>query len=501
MVYIKSDPSQILLLPTNLRDIIPKDHICFLIEEVVQELDFSDFDKEVEGPGNPTYHPRIIIKIILNGICDRITSTRKLEKLTIENIVFRYLSENLSPDFHTIAMFRKDNHALIKKCFLQTIKIAKRLDMVNLNKLYLDGIKVKANASKSKTFTKEEIDFLSDFVDKQFEETEIVDKEEDKRYGESDGEIKIPEQLTHKKKLQEKVKEMMKDMGMAQKQMKQAKDKIEKEDAKEVNLTDMDSKMMKMKKGIHYEQAYNCQLLVEDKGEIIVGNNLSDSATDIYETEPTMEKFKKEQKASLKDVEVFQDNGYSCSATAEYYEKEEAIAYIPDPVTTKELHGKTYEITKFNSDNFQLDFEKNQAICPAGHRMDFARKEIDKKTKSWTNIYKTKECKNCEFRKECILNKGAAYRYVAINPLMRKIRLRFKTKEGIEKYNKRFHKGEIAQAHIEHNLGYREFKCRGNKVCENEVNLFSTVYNLIKIYKKWKENGRRLIPSLLKILF
>ena len=501
MVYIKSDPSQILLLPTNLRDIIPKDHICFLIEEVVQELDFSDFDKEVEGPGNPTYHPRIIIKIILNGICDRITSTRKLEKLTIENIVFRYLSENLSPDFHTIAMFRKDNHTLIKKCFLQTIKIAKRLDMVNLNKLYLDGIKVKANASKSKTFTKEEIDFLSDFVDKQFEETEIVDKEEDKRYGESDGEIKIPEQLTHKKKLQEKVKEMMKDMGMAQKQMKQAKDKIEKEDAKEVNLTDMDSKMMKMKKGIHYEQAYNCQLLVEDKGEIIVGNNLSDSATDIYETEPTMEKFKKEQKASLKDVEVFQDNGYSCSATAEYYEKEEAIAYIPDPVTTKELHGKTYEITKFNSDNFQLDFEKNQAICPAGHRMDFARKEIDKKTKSWTNIYKTKECKNCEFRKECILNKGAAYRYVAINPLMRKIRLRFKTKEGIEKYNKRFHKGEIAQAHIEHNLGYREFKCRGNKVCENEVNLFSTVYNLIKIYKKWKENGRRLIPSLLKILF
>src|SRR3989338_4027641 len=203
MVYIKSDPSQTLLLPTNLRDIIPEDHICFLIEEVVNQLNFDDFDQKVNGPGNPSYHPRVNLKIILNGVCARLTSTSKLEKQTMENVVFRYLSENLNPDFHTIAMFRKDNRDLIKKCFLQTIEIAKKLDMVNLNKLYLDGIKVKANASKSKTFTKEEIDFLSEFVDKQFSETEKTDKEEDKKYGESNVEIKIPENLTHKRKLQE----------------------------------------------------------------------------------------------------------------------------------------------------------------------------------------------------------------------------------------------------------------------------------------------------------
>ena len=81
---------------------------------------------------------------------------------------------------------------------------------------------------------------------------------------------------------------------------------------------------------------------------------------------------------------------------------------------------------------------------------------------------------------------------------MRTIRLRFKTKEGIEKYNKRFHKGEVAQAHIEYNLGYREFKCRNIKPCENEMNLFSTAYNMIKIYKKWKENGRSLEISIKK---
>ena len=305
MVYIKSNSEQIMLLPTDLRTIIPKDHICFLIEEVVNQINFKDFDHKVNGPGNPSYHPRVLIKIILNGVCERVTSTRKLEKLTIENIVFRYLSEHLSPDFHTIAMFRKDNCDLIKKCFLQTIEIAKGLDMINFNKLYLDGIKVKANASKNKTFDKEEIDFLSEFIDKYFEETEEKDKEEDKKYGKSNGEIKIPEHLTHQRKLKEKIKEMLKDMNRAKNQIGMAKAKIQEENVNKTNLTDMDSKLMKMKKGVHFEQAYNCQLLVEDKSEIIVGNNISNSPVDVTETEPTMEKFKLDQKISLKGIEVF----------------------------------------------------------------------------------------------------------------------------------------------------------------------------------------------------
>ena len=503
MVYIKSSPKQTLLLPTNLRDIIPKDHICYLIEDVVDQLDFSSFDKEVEGPGNPSYHPRISLKIIINGICERVTSTRKLEKLTYENIVFRYLAENLNPDFHTIALFRKDNKQLIKQSFLQTIEIAKNLNMVNFNKLYLDGIKVKANASKSKSFTKEEIDFLSDFVDKHLKEMDEVDKEEDKKYGDSNGEPKIPDHLTSRRKLREKIKEMVEDTKKAKKQMEKAKAKIKKEKVDKVNLTDMDSKMMKMKKGLHYEQAYNCQLLVEDKGEIIVGNHISDSPNDSHETIPTMEKFKQEQKVSLKGVEAFQDNGYSNSITAEYYEKEGVIAYIPDPTTTKELHGKAKDISKFHNDNFKLDFKKNQAICPAGHRMDFVRKTIkNQKTGNWTNVYKTDKCKSCKFRAKCIKAKNRRpYREAEINPLMRKIRLRFKTKRGLEKYNKRFHKGEVAQAHIFHNLGYREFKMRGKEPCENEVNLFSTAYNLKKIHNKLKKTGGMLEKFIKKICF
>lgn len=501
MVYIKSSPTQTLLLPTNLRDIIPRNHICYLIEDVVEQLDYSEFDKQVEGAGNPSYHPRINLKIIINGICERITSTRKLERQTYENVVFRYLSENLNPDFHTIAMFRKKNKSLIKQCFLQTIEIAKKLNMVNFNKLYLDGIKIKANASKSKTFTKEEIEFLSDFVDEHLDNMDKVDKEEDKKYGDSNGEPKIPDHLTSRRKLREKIREILKDTDKAKKQIEQAKAKIEKENVDKVNLTDMDSKMMKMKKGLHYEQAYNCQLLVEDKSEIIVGNSISDSPVDVTETKSTMNKFKQEQNITLNDIEVFQDNGYSSSATAEYYENEGAIAYIPDSATTKELHGKAKEISKFHNDNFKLDFRKNQAICPEGYIMNFVRKTIKKKnTECWTNVYRCDKCKECEFQKKCVgESKDHPYKEVDINPLMRKIRLRFKTKIGLQKYNQRFHKGEVAQAHIEHNLGYREFKMRSKKSCESEINLFSIAYNLKKIQNKLRKVGESLDETIKKI--
>ena len=133
--------------------------------------------------------------------------------------------------------------------------------------------------------------------------------------------------------------------------------------------------------------------------------------------------------------------------------------------------------------------------------MKYVRRDVKRKhTGSWTNVYRTHKCKSCKFKVDCVGIKNS-YREAKINPLIRKIRLRFKTKKGVEKYNKRFHKGEIAQAHIFHNLGYREFKMRSKKSCESEVNLFSTAYNLKKIHNKIKKVGRNLGETIKKICF
>ena len=481
MVYLKSNPEQTFLLPTDLRTIIAEDHICHLIEEIVDQLDFTKYDEAVDGAGHPSYHPRINLKIILNGICDRVTSSRVLERQAHENVVYMQLAENMHPDFHTIARFRKENVGLIKQCFLQTIEVAKALEMTNFNKLYLDGMKIKANASKNKNFSKEEIKFLAEFVETHLSKMDEADEEVDE-------EPKIPEHLTHRRKLKDRIKEILKNpVGCAGK-LDKAKKKINEEGVDKVNFTDGDSKLMKMKQGRSFAQAYNCQLLVEDKVGIIVGNHVSDCSSDMNESIPTLEKFKEEQGESLEKKEVFEDNGYLSSKNAEYFEDEGAVAYVPDKATTRELHGKE-EVSRFHLDNFELDFEKNQVVCPEGCRMDFARRDV--RGENWGNIYRTKKCKNCAFRVECAGDKkGHVYREARVNPLLRRIRLRMKTKEGREKYAKRFHKGEVAQAHIEHNLGYREFRCRGLKSCENEVNLFSIGYNLKKIWiEKRKRNG------------
>ena len=141
-------------------------------------------------------------------------------------------------------------------------------------------------------------------------------------------------------------------------------------------------------------------------------------------------------------------------------------------------------------------------MCPAGSKLKFARRYEDKRNSSWTNVYRGDKCNKCKHREECIGKKNKhLYKEIKINPLMRKIRLRFKTKKGLEKYNKRFHKGEVAQGHIFHNLGYREFKMRGKKSCENEVNLFSIAYNLKKIQNKLKRVGVNLGETIKKICF
>ena len=136
--------------------------------------------------------------------------------------------------------------------------------------------------------------------------------------------------------------------------------------------------------------------------------------------------------------------------------------------------------------------------------MDYARKQINSKKNldCWTNVYRCYKCKDCRFQQECVgKSKTHRHKEVYINPLMRRIRLRFKTKIGLEKYNKRFHKGEVAQAHILHNLEYREFKMRSKKSCQNEVNLFSIAYNLKKIQNNLKKNSINLKEFIKKEFF
>jgi len=98
MAYIKSYKNQNYLLPPNITDLFSKDHVCYLIEQIAESLDYSEFDELYAGAGHPAYHPRINIKLLLMGHIDGIHSSRKIAKNSQENVVYIFLAEKTQPD-------------------------------------------------------------------------------------------------------------------------------------------------------------------------------------------------------------------------------------------------------------------------------------------------------------------------------------------------------------------------------------------------------------------
>ena len=114
MAYIASNKNQNWLLPLSIKEMIPENHICFLVEEFAESLDYSNFDMIYDGAGHPAYHPRIIMKVLAYGVLCKTRSSRKLARACRENFVFMYLAKKVQPDFRTINRFRKDNPGFVK---------------------------------------------------------------------------------------------------------------------------------------------------------------------------------------------------------------------------------------------------------------------------------------------------------------------------------------------------------------------------------------------------
>lgn len=145
MVYIKSNKDQNWLLPLSIKEIIPKDHICFLVEDFIESLDYSNFD--------------------------------------MQYFVMMYLAEKTQPDFRTIARFRKDNSQFVKDAFKKTVELADKNKLVDLSFISIDGSMLKANASKKKYFDKKNLDKIDKAIDKMVEEDIVLDELEDQVFG------------------------------------------------------------------------------------------------------------------------------------------------------------------------------------------------------------------------------------------------------------------------------------------------------------------------------
>ena len=339
--FRRYEPNQMLLLPVSLQEWLPPDHVCYFISDVVDQLDLSPITRRYEGEerGYPPYHPHMMVKVLLYAYCVGVASSRRIERRLHEDIAFRVLAANNTPDFRTISDFRKEHLAALGSIFLQVLQLCQRAGLVKLGHVCLDSTKMKANASKHKAMSygrmKEKGAALEEEV-RQMEvrqmllQAEEVDQAEDRSYGKEWRGDELPQELAFRESRLKKIREAQAALDAeAQAQGKEVPD-----DKSQRNFTDPDSRIMPGPGGKEFNQSYNCQAAVDQAHQVIVAAEATNQPSDQGWALPLVQEIENNTGSLPKEASA--DAGYySAKALEELY----ALGVDPFIPPDKTRHG------------------------------------------------------------------------------------------------------------------------------------------------------------------
>ena len=505
MVLRDDTINQAMLVPMDLRELLPKDHPCYFIKNVANQIDCSGANREFAGtPGEFAYPRELLLRLVLMSVFDGGLSSREVERRTKTDVSYMYLAGMQQPSYRTILRFKRDYADLIDEAFKITIKIATEADLVKIHHVSLDGTKVKAKTSMNKLTNEQQLKIMKQHL----EESIKLDEQEDEELGEESGNI-VPETLTDEDKFKEvfeKVNESSKNdrnkdklRASSKKLLKQSEENPEKilkkvetleeklkESGKDViSINDPDARFMLNKKG-KWEYDYNGQIAVDEHKGIILASYITNNPTDHYELIPLIEQVKSNL-ANItgelpNNLQISADNGYSTDMNTDYLEQECLDGYISSRKLSRK--EKKYNISEnpFGKDNFQYNTEIGTYFCPLGEPL-YRRREYEYKNKPRIT-YWTKECKNCPVQEYCA--KKQRYRTIEDYGKPSKIRMQRKmeTKEAQKIYKLRSKTAELPFANMKQNMHLTEFKTTGLKQVNTEFKLYATGHNLKRIYNE-----------------
>lgn len=460
------DQKQQFLLPLNLDEFVPKNHISRVLNDLIEHVDIRSIESTYSDNGCPAYNPRLLLKILLYGYLINIRSSRKIDDMTETDTAFMYLTAMQKPDFHTICRFRSTHLDSIKEIFSQIVTYCKEMGLIG-SSISIDGTKVKANASPRQSKSS---DAIEKEIDKILRESIETDELEDEIYGDSTP-YRMPEELVDKKYRLEKIKA--------------AKKKMDEEKLKKVNITDPDAKIMKHKDG-SLKPSYNCQVAVDEKEQIIVAADLVDEENDLHQIEPMIENVK--ETLGYKPTIVLADAGYFSYDNVKFLLNEEIDAYIPDNFYEVEKRGKT---KKFRKSLFTYDEKKDCYYCPAAFEIPFTRIQ-KREDEPDLQYYVCKYCYLCVLKNACTESKNRTITRDPREYLMEDMRAKLNTEEGTEQYQKRMCTVEPVFGQMKQDRGFREFLLRGKRKTKIEFLMMCTVHNIKKIADFAKRRGKSL---------
>jgi len=481
-IPFKKDPmafNQRALFATNIFDLLPSDHPCFVYEDIFQQLDTSSVEEQFSVHGQHAFHPRLITAILIYAYSQGAFSSRKIQKKCHEDLGFMFISHCNCPNFRVLSDFRKDNYKFFKECFKQSVLLAMEAGMASLGHVSLDGSKFKANTSKHKAMSygrlKAKEKELTEEIEDLIAKAAKCDEEEDEQYQDKTG-YEIPEELKMKEQRLAKIKEAKEALEKREQELNPGK-KID--DKKQISFADKEARIMG-KKG-DFDYSYNGQISVDEDHQIIVGQHLTQNANDKQEVEPALEEIK-ETTNDLPD-KMSLDNGYLSGDNLESFDGKDTDVYVATSKGEKKDQRPIEDSNrKIKKSDFNYDEDKDCFVCPAGHTLELKKESSDGK-----KIYQgdKAECDICPYKVRCCGSKRGEPRTINTDdkePLRQKMKEKMEQESSKEIYKKRKKIVEPVFGQIK-NSGFRGFLLRGYEKASGEFSLACAVHNFKKIVK------------------
>lgn len=519
MKRIKENLSEQGILFSNhyVGDRLPNDDEVYLFKKLIDKLNISAITKRYSSEGGSMFSPKDQLAVLIYAFIKGITSSVQIADHVLHNLRFIFLAGGHAIKRRTICDFRLKHVEAIKNIFIASIELAIESGLIKKDEIFaLDGTKIEAHASFSKTRNKKEweerqkkiIEHVDDFMQRWEEQDALEEDIEEERKKEFE---LIKEKLNNIKEKNDKddkkndnttsssgtTDKKNKAINMKNKiKIKEAKDaeqylkeyeKIdnlldEYEEARDdmlLNLADPDCRIMKNDGTT--KECYNAQIV--SNNQVIIAADITQDENDQYQLEPMLEQLKNNLTENNDKLKLTADAGYNRGKNLAYIDNENKIdAYIS-------MYDQSKEKEEFNKEHFTYNEDEDCWVCKNDKQLDFI-KEYIKDGKKCTQYGCTLEsCIDCKYKDKCIKTKADIRRgYRTIDDdgfvIYRKEMIdKMKTKEAKKIYAKRAGEVESVFGQIKYNKRFSRFRLQGLAKVKAEFLIMAIAHNLGKIMK------------------
>jgi transposase len=379
-----TDRGQSTLLPECLEDWICEDNPVRAIDVFVDQLDLAElkFDGvDPEATGRPSYHPSVLLKLYIYGYLNRVQSSRRLEREAGRNVEVIWLTGRLVPDHKTIADFRKDNGAAIRKVCARFVALCRELGLLTSTSVAIDGSKFKAVNTRDKNFTRAKMERrlaqIEESVARYLSQLDTADLQEPSEA--------LAVRTAHLKEKLAKLASELQRLKAIEQEMLASPDQ-------QISLTDPDSRSMATSGRGSGIVGYNVQIAVDTQHHLIVTHEVTNSGSDRSQLANIASQAK--DALGAEHLDAVADRGYFNSVEILACEQADITVTLPKPMTSgAKADGR------FGKQDFAYLPAEDVYRCPAGEKLTYHyTNEEDGRT---LRHYWTGACRHCPLKPQC----------------------------------------------------------------------------------------------------